>query len=146
MIGYEASEGLLIDTAILSRLGWKSYGVFQMPHTPLARVASGKISQLSWQFTKARPLLFGPNRNSESISSSVKLTVRLDNKNGYARKENDFLCICTTLVILRSIFKCSNTLDYIATLFRHQFMHCTVLLCIQYNIKLCCLFSGWFAK
>ena len=28
----------------------------------------------------------------------------------------------------------------------HQFMHCTVLLCVQYNLKSCCLFSGWFAK
>ena len=25
-------------------------------------------------------------------------------------------------------------------------MHCTVLLCVQYNVKLCCLFSSWFAK
>ena len=25
-------------------------------------------------------------------------------------------------------------------------MHCTVLLGVQYNMKLCCLFSSWFAK
>ena len=26
----------------------------------------------------------------------------------------------------------------------HQCMHCTAL-CMQYNVKLCCLFSSWFA-
>ena len=29
----------------------------------------------------------------------------------------------------------------------HQWViHCTVLLWVQYNVKLCCLFSCWFAK
>ena len=25
-------------------------------------------------------------------------------------------------------------------------MQCTILLCVQYNVKLCRLFSSWFAK
>ena len=37
-------------------------------------------------------------------------------------------------------FKCLFTLDYIARLFGHQWMHSTVLLCVQYNVKLCRLF------
>ena len=28
----------------------------------------------------------------------------------------------------------------------HQFIHYMVLLCMQYKVKLCCLFSGWFSK
>ena len=43
-----------------------------------------------------------------------------------------FLCICTTLVVLMLFFKRSYTLVYIAALVR-----CTVLLCVQYNVKLC---------
>ena len=27
-----------------------------------------------------------------------------------------------------------------------QFMHYTVLLCVQYNVKLCCSVSSWFAE
>ena len=37
-------------------------------------------------------------------------------------------------------FKCLFTLDYIARLFGHQWMHSTVLLCVQYNVKLYRLF------
>ena len=41
-------------------------------------------------------------------------------------------------------FKCS----YITLLLYsgHQLRHRMVLLCVQYNVKLCCLFSAWFAK
>ena len=29
----------------------------------------------------------------------------------------------------------------------HQCLRCTcVLLCVQYNVELCCVFSRWFAK
>ena len=28
----------------------------------------------------------------------------------------------------------------------HQCMHYTVMLCVQYNVKLCCPVSSWFAK
>ena len=42
-----------------------------------------------------------------------------------------------------------NALTHLITLLLysgHQFIHCMVMLCVQYNVKLCCLFSGWFAK
>ena len=57
-----------------------------------------------------------------------------------------FLCIFNTLVILISIL---NALKHLITLLLysgHQFMYCTVLLCIQYIVELSCLFSSWFAK
>ena len=57
-----------------------------------------------------------------------------------------FLCICNTLVILMLIL---NDLTHLITLLLysgHQFMYCTVLLCMQFNVMLCLLFSSWFAK
>ena len=109
-------------------------GVFQTPRTPAFRVASGEISQLSFmRFTEARPLFVSPTRNSERrprFSEANKY------KNGCARKEINFLCICNTLVILMSIF---NALTHLITLLLHsghQFMHCTVLLCVQYNVTM----------
>ena len=45
-------------------------------------------------------------------------------------------------------FKCSYTLDYTAILFRSPIcaLHGLAVLYVQYNVKLCCLFSSWFAK
>jgi hypothetical protein len=43
-------------------------------------------------------------------------------------------------------FKCSYTLVILLLYSVHQFIHCMVLLCVKYNVKLCCFFSGWFAK
>ena len=66
---------------------------------------------------------------------------RLYNKNWCARKVNYFLCICGLVVL--------NALTHLITLLLysgHQFMDRTVWLCVQYNVKLCCLVSGWFAK
>ena len=42
-----------------------------------------------------------------------------------------------------------NALAHLITLLLysgHQFIHCMILLCLQYNEKWWCLFSGWFAK
>ena len=57
-----------------------------------------------------------------------------------------FFCICTTLAVLMSIL---NRFTHLITLLMysgHKFIFCMVLLCMQYNVKLCCLFSDWFAK
>ena len=39
-----------------------------------------------------------------------------------------------------------NNIGNIATLFRSPIYTLHGVLCVQYNVKLCCLFSGWFAK
>ena len=41
-------------------------------------------------------------------------------------------------------FNCS--FDYIAALIRSQFLHCMVLLCVQYDVKLSCLFCAGLLK
>ena len=76
----------------------------------------------------------------------MRLNVLLINNNGCARKEIHFLCICITLVILISILMAFTHLITMLLYTGHQFMHCTVLLCVRYNVKLCCLFLSWFAK
>ena len=43
-------------------------------------------------------------------------------------------------------FKCSYAHLIILVNSGHQFIHCMVLLWVRYNVKLCCLFSCWFAK
>ena len=65
---------------------------------------------------------------------------RLCNKNGCARKVNYFLCICR-LVVLNALTRLITLILYSG----HQFLHCTVLLCVKYNLKLGCLFSSSFA-
>ena len=42
-------------------------------------------------------------------------------------------------------FKCSYTLTLLLYS-GHPFIHCMDFLCVQYNVKLVCLFSGWFDK
>ena len=76
--------------------------------TSAFRVASGEISQHSSVFYGGTPP-FG--RDPESRVSEANR-----NKDGCTRKEINFLCICTTSVILMLIFKCSHTLDYIAAI------------------------------
>ena len=76
----------------------------------------------------------------------MRLTVQLDHKHGCARKEICFLCICATLIILMSIFKCSYTLDYIATLFQSPIYELHSLAVRAIQSKVVFLFSSWFAK
>ena len=41
----------------------------------------------------------------------------------------------------------TNALTHLITLLLYYgLIHCMVLLCVQYNVKYCCLFSGWFAN
>ena len=77
------------------------------------------------------PFSLGPTQNSEYTEFSEANK----NKNGCAREEIYFLCICTILVILTLIL---NALT-------HFYIACCVLLCMQYNVNLC-LFSSWFVE
>ena len=102
----------------------------------VARYAN--IPAFSRHFTKARLLLVVVSRRFESTASSVRPNMLL-----CARKEIYFHCICITLVILMYAFTHLTTLLLYAG---HQFMHCTVMLCVQCSVKLCCLFWSWFSK
>ena len=84
-------------------------------------------------FSEAHPLLVAPPRNSENSEFRAQWWL----KNGCAREEICFLCIYF-LMLLHTI----TLLLYSG----HQCMHCTVLMCVQYNVKSCCPFLSWFAK
>ena len=120
----------------------RSYGVFQMPRTPAFRVASGETSQLSCGISRRHPPPF--DRAPSEFSEYTEFSDDALSKNGFARKEIYFLCICTMLVILISIL--NARLIALLLYSGHQFMHCTFLLCVQCKVKLCCLFLSWFAK
>ena len=62
----------------LSRLLW-TYGVFQI-HTTRTSCKWGNLPAFLRHFTEERHPLVSPTRDSESILSSVRLTVWLDNK------------------------------------------------------------------
>ena len=108
-----------VSTATTPGQQRKEYnGVIHLYGTPVCPSHKVSISQLSCGISrKNAPFWSVPLRNLR-VYRILRLTVRLNNKNVCARKEMYFLCICTTLV----------------------------LLCVQYNVKLCCLFSSWFAK
>ena len=92
-------------------------------------------------FSKARPLFVFIFRKSESRPRAF-----CSQQNGCAREEIFSFCICTTFVILMSILNALTQLITLLLYSGHQFKHCMVLLCVQYNVKLCCLWSAWFAK
>ena len=74
----------------------------------------------------------------------MRPTVRLDNKMAVPVKTFIFF-VCVTLVILMLTL---NALTHLITLLLysgHQCMHCMVLLCVQYKVKLSS-FLSWFAK
>jgi hypothetical protein len=89
-------------------------------------------------FSKARPLFVFIFRKSESRPRAV---MTLSTK--WLQPWRDFFFLYLYHV---GHF---NALTHLITLLiysGHQFIHCMVLLCVQYNVELCCLFSGWFAK
>ena len=89
-------------------------------------------------FHGARPLLLCPTRSSESRASSVKLTVRLNNKNGCAKRFIFFVFVSHHHGHFYVDFKCSYTLDYIATLSRSPVyvLHSLAVCAIQCKVVL----------
>ena len=116
-----------------------------VPESSNARLPSqkSKIYQLSCAISRRHAPFFSSSLGILRVDESSDDAL---NKNGCACEEIYFLCICTMLVILTSILSALTHLVTLLLYSGHQFMHCTVLLCMQYNVKLFCLFSGWFAK
>ena len=120
---------------------------------PPVRVIRCKSPSFLGHSMEERPPLVRLTHGSESIASSVRLTVQLNNNNGCACKENHFLWFFVSLFFVslyhvghfNADFKCSYTLDYIATLSRSPIyaLSCVVAFAVramQCNVKLRCLF------
>ena len=106
--------------------------LFLRPHNNGGVGRGGNLPALLRHFLGARPLLVGPTRDSESIPSSVSQTARLD-KQRWLRPNKQFLSMYLCHVGRFNVdFKCIYALHYTSG---HQFMHCTVLLCLQFNSK-----------
>jgi hypothetical protein len=100
-----------------------------------------KISQFSWGISRRHPPFLSSSFENLRVDREQWW---LSQQNGCAREE--IFLYLYNVGHFNVDFKSSYTLDNIAHLFRSPFIHCMVLLCVQYNVKLCCLFSGWFAK
>ena len=107
---------------------------FQNPRTPATRVGTGEISQIFCGISWRHDLLVGPlgMLSGDRANDQITLTI---NKNGCAREEIYFLSIYTTLFILMSMFNVLTHLIKLIFYSGYQCMHCTVLLCVQYNVK-----------
>ena len=108
--------------------------VIQMPRIPFTQVAEWEISQLSC----------GISWRNASYTEFSEADLYLCNKK-WLSQEEIFFSICITFILMSKW----NALTHLITLLLysdHQFMHCTVLLCVHCNAKLCCLYSSWFAN
>ena len=114
-LGHVTMRILLSKGDTRDRKVW-SNGVFEslrcLVHHP-HELQNWKSPRFLAAYSSRHTLLVVVSQDSESQSSSVRLTIRLDIKNCCARKEIYFLCICTMLDILMSI---PNALTHLITL------------------------------